>query len=178
MTKMNKKTQKKGFTLIEILIYIMLAAIILVAAINLEVSVSRGEQKAQQNHELYINAQMVINQIGRKIREADDVITDLSTFNANPSALVLDYPGSLTDVILDTYQKEIMRGTTPVTITKLRITEGAESPIDITGDNVDVTNFTLSDLTILGNKNNIGIALTLARQDTSFSLETAISVRK
>ncbi|MBU0667739.1 prepilin-type N-terminal cleavage/methylation domain-containing protein [Patescibacteria group bacterium] len=175
---MNKQNNKKGFTLIELLIYITLAGMILTAAINLEVNVSRGQARAQQNHELYINAQVAINQIDRKIREADDVITASSTFGTNPGVLTLDYPGTGTDIIFNTYPKEIMRGGTPVTITKLRIKEGSADPIDLTSDNVDVTDFTLSNLTIGGNKNNIGIELTLEREDASFSIETAVSVRK
>ena len=175
---MIKKVLKKGFTLLELIIYIGIASMVIVAAAELVVGTTRAQAKSQELHEIHMNARLVMNQLTVKIKEAEDVFTGLSTFDTNPGILVLDYPGAGTDIIIDTYDKTVTRGSQDVIIKKLRIKEGSADYVDLTNDKVDLTNFVLSDMTRENEKDNINVQLTLAINDSDISVETSISLRQ
>jgi CxxC motif-containing protein (DUF1111 family) len=99
----------------------------------------------------------------------------------------LDYAGSGTDVIIDTYTKDVtLSNGQIVTIRKLRIKEGALAYQDLTSDQVDVSNFVLRNLTKTSERKNINIEVTLEQlnplndpnYNTTISVETAISLRQ
>jgi AAA+ superfamily predicted ATPase len=125
-----------------------------------------------------MNSRLVMNQVAVNIKGAEDVFTGLSTFETNPGVLVLDYPGSGTDVIIDTYEKDLTIGGQIVTIRKLRIKEGSSDYVDITNDKVEVLNFFLTDMTRDNEKDNINVELTLGTNDSTISSETSISLRQ
>lgn len=190
---MDENTNKKslpaaqnGFTLIELIVYIAISAMVLVTAVNIGWNLIMSEANITGKQEVYMSARMIVNQIQIKIREADDVITGSSTFGSHPGILTLDYPGGGTDIIFDTYTKNVTIGGQSITVRKLRIKEGSADYVDLTSDKVDVTNFTLTNLTRGNESKNINIELTIQRAnpsnspnfDASISLETAISIRQ
>ena len=175
---MKKKAQKKGFTLIELVIYIGIASLVIVTATELAVSATRAQTKSQELHEIHMNARLVMNQVALNIKEAEDVFIGLSTFETNPGVIVLDYPGSGTDVIIDTYEKDITIGGQIVTIRKLRIKEGSSDYIDLTNDKIEVINFFLTDMTRDDEPDNINVQLTLGTNDSDISTETSVSLRQ
>lgn len=190
---MSKITNKKGlpavqngFTLIELIVYIAISAMVLVTAINIGWNLIISEANVTGKQEVYMSARTIMNQIQISIREADDVITGSSTFGSHPGMLTLDYPGGTTDVIFDTYTKSVTIGGLPATVRKLRIKEGSADYVDLTSDKVDITNFTLTNLTRVNEPKNINIELTIQKVnpgndpnfDASISLETAISIRQ
>ncbi len=177
---------KKGFTMMELIVYIAIASVVLVAAINVGWNLMIGYANTNSKQEVYLNSRLVMNAMGIKIREAEDVLTASSTFDTNPGVLTLDYPGADTDVIIDTYTKNIILGGQETTIRKLRMKEGIADYVDLTTDEVNITNFVLTDLTRGSEPDNINIELTIEKTNpggnlnfaATFSLETAISLRQ
>ncbi len=182
----NHNMNQKGFTFIELIVYIAIASMVLVSAVGIGWNLITNEANVIGKQEAYSNARTVMNHFKINIREADDVITGSSTFNTHPGVLTLDYPGAGTDVVFDTYTKNVTVGGQATTIRKLRIKEGAAAAVDITSDQVDVTDFTLTNLTRGSESKNINIELTIEKAnpgndpnfDASILVETALSVRK
>jgi prepilin-type N-terminal cleavage/methylation domain-containing protein len=178
--------EKSGFTLIELIIYMAIASVVLVTAVGTGMNVITTQGVSETKREIYTNARFLMNQFGFAVRNADDVIIGSSTFGSNPGILTLDYPGIGTNVIFDTYTKNIIAGGQAVTIRKLEVKDGTADYVDLTSDSVTVTNFTLMNLTRGAEPKNINIQLTLESvnpgnnktYDISIPLETALSIRR
>lgn len=182
---LQKRYRLSGISLIQLIIYIALSATALVIIVQTSLNVILGDVHIHAEQEVFYNARLVSNQFQLKVKAADDIITGSSTFDINPGVLTLDYPGT-DDVIFDTYQKTVSIGGKETTITKLRIKEGTAAYVDLTSDKVDVTNFTLINLTRDTEPKNVNIALTIERAnpgndpkfDASIDLDTSISVHR
>lgn len=160
---MIKFNSKKGFTLIELLIYIMIASVVFIFAFNAGWNVFKASNHISVRQDVYTNTRIIANQFQKYIRGADDILTGISVFNSNPGILFLDYPGEGTDVIFDTYTKAVTVGGLPVTITKIRIKEGAAAYVDLTNDKINVTNFLVKNLSRGALSKTVQISLTLDR---------------
>jgi len=187
---MGDKTQniaQNGFTLVELIVYIGMASLALMMIILTGQNLISSNIRAEAQRELSVNMRPLINQLTQSVRNATDVVTASSTFNVHPGAITLDYPGSDTDLIIDTYTKDVtLSNGQIVTIRKLRIKEGALAYQDLTSDAVDVSNFVLRNLTKTSEKKNINIEVTLEQlnplndpnYNAAISVETAISLRQ
>lgn len=179
-----KKT-KKAFSLIELIIYVAIASMVMVAVLQVGLNLIIDRSITQSKRGLYLNARSVMNQLQYEIKAADDVLTGSSTFGSNPGVLTLSFPGN-NDVIFDTYLHDVTIGGQTISITTLRIKEGNSAYVDLTTDKANVTDFTLTNLTRGSESKNINIALTLettnpgndTKYDESISLETAVSIRR
>lgn len=175
-----------GFTLIELILYIGIAAMVIVIVVGIGRNVILTNTDTQASREVYMSARLAESKLQEKIRAAEGVVIGSSIFGANPGKLVLDYAGSGTDVIFDTYGKIVDVGGLSVAIIKLRMKDGAADYVDLTNDKVSVSNFMLSDLTRASERENVGIELDLEKVnpgdseelEASISLDTAISVRE
>ena len=187
---MGDKTQniaQNGFTLVELIVYIGIASLSLMMILITGQNLISSNIRAQAQRELSVNVRPLMNQLTQSVRNAEDVVTASSTFNVHPGAITLDYAGSGTDVIIDTYTKDVtLSNGQIVTIRKLRIKEGALAYQDLTSDAVDVSNFVLRNLTKTSEKKNINIEVMLEQlnplndpnYNAAISVETAISLRQ
>ncbi|MEK7529277.1 MAG: DNRLRE domain-containing protein [Patescibacteria group bacterium] len=106
-----------------------------------------------------------------------------SIFDANPGTLIVKNADS--DVIIDTYVKEVTIGTKTFSIRTLRIKDG-EIYTDLTSDKINVTNFVLKNMTRENIPASIQILLTFEfvhpalRPDSprSISIQTSLAVIK
>jgi len=175
-----------GFTLIELMVYIAIISIILVASINFMWQIMNTRTKSQVTQEAQQNARFAMERMVIEIRGAEDVVKTggASTFDVHPGKLTLQYTAG--DVVIDTATSTVTLGGKSVDIRKLRITEGAGSPIELTSDRVDVTNLIFTDLTQGDDKDNIRIQLTIENvnpenvvwRESSISLQSAASIRQ
>lgn len=180
----SQKSEVRGFTLLEIMLYITLTAIVLVSVIGIGQDLILVNVKTGAQREVVMNADLVMEQITQKIRPADGLLTS-SVLNSHPGVLVLDYFDT-SDVIFDTYTKDVVVGGNTITIRKLRIKEGTAAYHDLTNDNVNVTHFLVRKLSQESEPENIGVELTIqqlnpgndADYNTSITLESAISLRR
>jgi type II secretory pathway pseudopilin PulG len=182
----NAFTRRRGFTLVEALIYIVLAALAFTFIIGIGQDLLLGSVKIQGEREVSFNARTAINLITQKIRGANDVVLGSSTFNSSPGVLTITYPGVSPSIIFDTYNKTLTKSTGGTyVIRKLRMKEGTAAAVDLTNDKINITNFVVRNLTKSTEAHNINVELTFTQANpandpnlnASISVETAISLR-
>ncbi len=165
---------KNGFTLIGIIIYIAIFFLFFVALVQFSQNIVLTAEKARVIHEVEQNARFALERITREIQSADDVNVGASTFESHPGVL------SLADDTLanDPTVFDVSDG-------RLRITEGAGSPILLTSSKVTVTNLVFTDLSITDRTKNIHISLTVEHANaesitytTSISIQNSIVIRE
>ncbi|MDP4008574.1 MAG: prepilin-type N-terminal cleavage/methylation domain-containing protein [Candidatus Peregrinibacteria bacterium] len=178
--------RNKGFTLIELIIYVAIASGVLVSVITFAWAVIGSGVKVDVSSELTQNGRFVLEKITQEIHAAEDVVIGSSTFGVSPGVLTLDLSGPNTDVVFDTYAKDVTVGGQVISITKLRMQDGTDPAVDITSDKVNLTNFVLTNLTRDTEPANINIEITLVHittgedplRDRNLSFETAVSIRE
>ncbi len=183
---MQTRNSKRGFSLIELIIYIAISVIALTLAVNAGISLVKSEANAKAKQEVYFNARSVFGEIQLQMKNASDVIVGSSIFDTNPGVLTLDFQESSTTAVFDTYTKNVTVGGTEVQIRKLQLTEGSSPPIDLTTDEVNLSNLTFRNYTRGNGKKSIKIELSLEKvnpggdpnYDADISLETAITLRR
>lgn len=174
----------KAFTLIELIIYIAIVAIVLVSAIRILWDVIGGSVRVSSSTEIAYSARLVLDNVTRAGRGANDVLTASSTFGTHPGVLVFSNTGG--DITFDTATKSVTVGDQSVIIRKLRMKTGVGLPIDLTSDKVDVTNFVVKNMTRGTEPKNVKVEVTLVyvnpgqdqARNKTISFETAVSIRK
>ena len=156
---------KKGFSLVEIMIYFALVSMVLVAATTFTWNLIKEQEKQQSLSEVNENGSFVMDKIGHNIIRASDIGTD-TKFDTNLGKLVLTFPNS-SELAIDTYEKTINIGEGTATTTKLRYTQDGNS-VDLTSDIVDVERFELIDFSN-SNAHSVRIKLKIHRLNPSNS---------
>lgn len=173
---------KKGITLLEVIVYTAISSIILVFILKFSWNIFGTQARVGATAELTQNGRMVLEKIGQDIREAEDFLPT-SIFDSNPGVLSIDIPDG-DDITFDTYTKEVLIGNQNMTIRKLRRTEAGNS-LDLTTDKVDVTNFLVKNRSRPPNAKNVKIELGFAyanpgndmQRNKSIDLETSFTLR-
>jgi len=180
---MSNKIKQKGFTLIELIIYIGIAAVILVVILTSGINLMLTNANSRLKQEVYSNTRVLTNIIGIEMRSADSaIVTGAAPYNI----LTLDHPGTENDITIDTYQKIVTIGGHQETIYKIKREDGVGNIEDLTSDKVNVTNFTLTDMSRGSEPDNINLEITLEAAnpggdpnfDAEIDIETAISIRR
>lgn len=133
--------KKFGFTIIELIIYIGLTAIILVVSLNIAWQVVNNQTKQSALSEVQYVGTFALNTIAYQGSRASSL--GGSVYLNNPGKIVLTYPSN-PQVTIDTYDKQITVNATNITIKKLRIQIGVNPAVDLTSDRVHVTNFVIT----------------------------------
>lgn len=162
---------QKGFTLIEVLIYIAIIGIVVSGFIAFALSINSSRAKTYVAQEVQANTRTALDLISQKIRLADNVVSPIEGDSA--SSLELDMSDPDPNLIFG------------VTDGVLGIAEGVGDPIPITSDEVNVSNLTFTNLAVSGERDNIRVEITIEylgdgskEYEYSQSLQTAISLRK
>jgi len=135
--------KKNGFTLLEILLYIGISAIMAMVCFSFFFRIIGNKTKQERIAEVEETGQFVLKKMTYYLRRANTVGA-ATVYNVSPGTLVLNYSVN-PQVIFDTYQKQIVLAGSPIMITKMRMQVGAGPAVDITGDKLQVTNFLLKD---------------------------------
>jgi prepilin-type N-terminal cleavage/methylation domain-containing protein len=130
-----------GFTLLEMLIYILIIGVILVAVTGFSFQFLATRAKASALQETERNAQLAAARIAAEVREAQDLDVPGSTFSANPSTLSL--------ILAD--------GTKSPTIFSvsggvLRVKQGTGAVLPLTSSKVQVSEFVIDNLSTANGK--------------------------
>lgn len=135
---------QKGFTLIELIIYLAIVAIVLTASVSFAWVLINDQIKQQAITEINDNAHFVMDKFVYHTKRSIEI--DAQTiFDSNPGKLVLNYFTN-PQITIDTYRKEITMGDATVLITKLRLQHGTDPAQDLTSDEINITNFTVTNL--------------------------------
>lgn len=140
--------KKTGFTLLEIMLYIGITAIMAMVCFSFFFRIIKDKTKQERIAEVEETGQFVLRKMTYYTRRANTVGAT-TVYNVSPGTLVLTYVAN-PQVTFDTYQKQITLAGSPIMITKLRIKVGAGAAVDITSDKLNVTNFLLKNLSNAG----------------------------
>ena len=124
---------KKGFTLIELVIYIAIAAAILLAIGSFWTSIVNSRIKNQVIIETEQQGSQVMQQITQTIRNAEDINSPTQGNSASILSLGVSDPAEDPTIF------DLVDGV-------IRITKGSNDPVDLTSSAVEVTSLNFSNL--------------------------------
>ena len=131
---MNHKDENKGFTLIEVLVYIALLVSVLFVISSFLIWITRANSKIKAMAEAADNTRRSMEIISYEIREAKGVYTPTSIFNSHPGQLSLAtqkyVPTDEKNTYIDFY----------VSAGKICLKKEAQSPMCLTSERVEVKN--------------------------------------
>lgn len=159
---------KKGFTLVELMIYMALISILAVVFVSFAFDVIGTSEKGRLRQELQQNARFAMDRMTQEIRASASVNTGASTFGVHPGVLSLGTnDGATNPTIFD------------VDAGVLRVKLGAASAAALTDSKFAVTNLAFENLSVSGRTSNIRINLTLTHADAGvqFAITGAAQVR-
>lgn len=122
--------KEKGFTLVELLTYIAILGIILVALISFLYWVVRAKSKLQANFALESSAHFMLNRLEREIRSAEGVYTPTTSSNQLSLHTRRDVASGEESTYIDFY----------LCGDKLCMKKEFENPVSLTGEEVSVQN--------------------------------------
>jgi type II secretory pathway pseudopilin PulG len=136
--------KKKGFTIIELLIYLAIVTTVITSLVFYGMSVSDSRSKIYAAQEVNSSARQVMQIISQKIRTA----TAINNLTSNSLNLAMDNP-AVDPTVIDLDQGRI------------RIQSGANPALPITSNHVQVTQLQFTDLTTTSNQPSIKIDISL-----------------
>lgn len=158
-----KPDGRRGFTLLELLIYIAIISVVLIVATKLSSQVLAVKAKSTALSEVNRNARFVMDRIVTEVGEADAIAAG-TVFGTNPGRLEL----TVTDL-----------GNSPtvfaVTDGTLTVQLGSGPALPLTSSQVTVTGFTLQDMSRQPGTRSVAVSLELQyRSDVSeYSAKTS-----
>ena len=176
--RINLKNNKlgKGFTLVELLIYIAILGLVIVGIIYFVISITNSRSKNYVVEEVHENARTAMDTIAQTIRSANGINTGQSIFESDPGELSLattDAQKNPTIINLDQDDGVLL------------IKEGAASEVAITSDNIKITRLVFYNITGNSSRENIYIELEVSYSDGdqivynyTTNLKTSASVRE
>ena len=150
------KLSSKGFTFIELILYVAVVTIVVTALIPFAWNVIQGGVKSNTEQEVFSGGRFISERLKLEIRNALDINTASSNFDVN----LADNPS---------YQLSLKAPSpndpTIITISgnKVMIKQGTAAAVSLTPNDVKVTNLTLTDYSSADNKTkHIGLTLTVS----------------
>ena len=145
----------RGFTLIEILSYVAVLTIIVLAVSSFLLWATRLNVKTRAVRETLDNARRAMEIITGEIKEAESIYTPTSVFGSNPGQLSLEtkkyLPAGETDSYVDFY----------VCDDKLCRKEEGQNPVALTSDRVRVSNLVFNYIATTSTSPSVQINLKL-----------------
>ena len=168
---------RKGFTLIETMIYIGIISTIFFSFVMFALSIGNSKAKTIAVQEVQSNGRLALEVLTNRIMSANAVNIGTSTFGSDPGVLSLGMD--------DTAKNPTIINLT-VNDGFLQITEGLSAPVALTTDKVKVTNLVFTNLTGAAARKNIRIQMTISYVNPSGDVnynytenfQTAVSLRQ
>lgn len=135
----------KGFTLIELIMYIALVGLIMITALTFTWTIIQDQNKQASLSEAYYNYSFASEKISYYLERAAS-LEGSTVYNSHPGTIVINYP-NMSQVTIDSYEKIINQGGNNITIRKLRFNQGAVTE-DLTSDKINITNFTINNISL------------------------------
>jgi Tfp pilus assembly protein PilW len=169
---MSNNMKQKGFTLVEVIMYIGILALIITALASFGFSVMSSNSKTMTVTEVQGNARMALDVIAQKIRASNGINIGNSVFGSDPGTLEL----SMSDV-----SKNPTLFNLDANDGRLQIKEGVSSPVFLTSDKVRVTNLVFTNYSQVGEREHVRVTMTVEYKnagsvDYSYSYDVWISV--
>jgi len=97
-----KNKKNKGFTLVELLVYISISSVIILAVFTFVISLMQTQSKITLERETWENAQRSMDRIVRELQKATSIDESSSIFGTNPGDLHFDTYSYESDDIIPT----------------------------------------------------------------------------
>jgi len=162
---------KKGFTLIELLVYVAILGLILASITGFFWSIASGNIKENSYQEVQQNGRFVMTKITQEIKKAIGINSPAPGSSVNSLSLIMSEP-NLNPTIFD------------VSGGKLMMTQGASAPIELTTDQIRVSNLQFTNLSYLNTPGTLRVEMTLenlnpsgkSEYQASLDLKTTVSL--
>jgi prepilin-type N-terminal cleavage/methylation domain-containing protein len=172
---MIEERNKSGFTLIEVLIYIAIVALVITTLVQFILSISQSRNKNYVVQEVQGNVRSVVDIISRNVRSATDIQLATSTLGTDPGVLVLTMASSsLNPTIFSLSADDGVA----------QIKQGSQTTTTLTSDEVRVTNFVFIDTTGSSTRKHMKLEMTVESASTDSvdvrydqSIETTFGIR-
>ena len=166
-----KFKSRNAFTFVELIVYVAITTMLVVTMMLFVIRMLDVRKESEFDREVVENARFVLDLISREIHDAAGVST--GTFGSHPGSITLTADSGT--VVIDTNTKSVR----DKTITYIQVNTGTGA-VQVTSDNVNITNFVLMDLTRGSEPENIQVELSLESFDAAASgtFRTAISLRQ
>lgn len=168
----NVKCSQRGFTLLEMVVYIGLVVIVAGLVINFALSLITSYGKIQASKEAMNNASFALDTVVNEIRQASKIYTPTSDFVSDPGQLSvetsLNPPTNETSTYVDFY----------VDNNKLYLKRESQSALALTSDRVKVKNLTFTRLTPPNAPESVKIQIIVgynAPAGSSFDISTTLN---
>lgn len=149
--KLQARNVFRGFTLVEMVIYIAFFAVLSTLAVEATITVMKSFYSLRLTQSVNQSATVALERMSREVRNAYDVDTSNSTFNTNPGRLTLNTKdASGTNTTIEFY----------VSSNQLMLKEGGVDKGSLFSKNVTVTNLVFHLITTTNSK-AIKIEMTL-----------------
>jgi type II secretory pathway pseudopilin PulG len=177
LNRLRKEKKKKGFTLVEVLLYVSLVAIFLTGMVYFAWDSILGNIKAGVHQEVQENIRFATSRLQTEIRNAPNINLAISGFGIN----LANNPGSVLALAgSGPYYPLTLRVEGGV----LEIKRGAGAWTPLTGSSVEVTSLTFTDLTD-SNSENVRFTITIEHRNPSgkeewsksTTFETSVNLR-
>lgn len=139
----------RGFTLVELLLYVSLAAFLLLSISFLLSLMLQARVKSEAVRAVYEESSRVMRIITQQIRNAERIISPATSTNAAILSLEMS-SGPINPTVFDMVGNAI------------RITEGASSPISLTSSRIVASNLFFHNLSRDGTTGTVRISFTLS----------------
>ncbi len=159
---MTHSMHKKGFTFIELLVYIAIITVLLTMIISLYFALARSRQKQQSTMEVEQQGYAAMSILTQTIRNAQTVSTPSPTASSSSLALVT-YTASTSPTVFR------------LTASSLEITEGSSTPVWLTSPQVVVSNLLFLNLAASTTEGSVRIQFTISHATTSDRYDTNYS---
>ena len=173
--KSKQQANEKGFTLMEILVYIGIFTIVMTYIIGFSLEIVRNRIKNEAMQAVEENARFALGRMVQELKEASSVNTGASVFGVHPGVLTLVMPQAWKNPTV----YDVVGG-------KLRLTYGTNDPVFVTSENLNVKKLKFYNYSVPGYPQNIKIDLTLeyinpehsAEYSAETSMTTTVTLRK
>ena len=153
---------RKGFTLVETIIYIGIIGAVAASFVSFSIFISNSRNKTYVGQEVQANSRTALNFISQKIKMSNGVNIGLSTFDIDPGVLSLSMANPAVNPTI--FSLDADNGI-------LQITEGANPPVNVVSNKIKVTNLMFTNQTVLGERENVSIDMTLEYDNPSGDVE-------
>jgi prepilin-type N-terminal cleavage/methylation domain-containing protein len=154
---------KKGFTLIELLLYIAIISLVLASITGFFWNIVLGNIKENAYQEVQQNSRFALTKITQETKKAIGINNPVLGSSANSLSLIMSEP-NLNPTIFD------------VSGGKIRITQGALAPIELTTNQVVVSNLQFTNLSYLNTPGTLRVEMTLENLNPSGKTEYQASI--
>ena len=156
-------SKRKGFTLIEIMIYTAVVVIILAGVVNFAWNIIFGESKTSSWQEVQQNTRFTMERITQAVRSASGINSPSMGNSADSLSLAMANP-DLNPTVFD------------LSGNKIRLSQGTSGPYELTSDELEVTNLNFTNLSYPDTSGTVRIEMTIKHKNPGEIMEYEASI--